>query len=177
MVADGGNVVAGLFRSQHQADAALQALHRIGLTDADVEVGAPEPGRYRVEYYESQEVGQGILRGIALGIPVGGVLGSGFLVLSVPGMALAGSIGLGFLIGAFWGIFFGGLCGMMMRSLAPTEALHCTIAVGSSQVVVIAHAGDQSGLVQALMKSDGARYFFRDVPEVRPLGRTLAPAG
>jgi hypothetical protein len=176
MVADGGNVVAGLFRSQRQADAALQAFYRIGLTDADVEIGAPEPGRYRVEYYESQEVGQGILRGMALGIPVGGVLGSGFLVLSVPGMALAGSIGLGFLIGAFWGIFFGGLGGMMMRSLAPSEALHFTIAVGSSQVVVIAHAGDQSGMVQALMKHGGARYFFRDVPAIRSSERSLVAA-
>jgi hypothetical protein len=173
MVADGGNVVAGLFRSQRQADAALQALHRVGLTDADIEVGVPEPGRYRVEYYESQEVGGGILRGIALGILIGGILGAAFLVLSVPRMALVGSISLGFLIGAFWGIFFGGLVGMMMRSLAPSEALHCTIAAGSHQVVVIAHAGDQSGLVQALMKHDGARYFFRDVPELRSSQRPL----
>jgi hypothetical protein len=173
MVADGGNVVAGLYRSQRQAEAALQALYRIGLTDADVEVGAPEPGRYRVEYYESQEVGHGIVRGIALGIPVGGIIGAGFLVLTVPGMALAGSIGLGFLIGAFWGIFFGGLCGMMMRSLAPSEALYHTVAAGRSEVAVIAHAGDQSGLVLALMKHAGARYFFRDVPELRSSQRPL----
>ena len=176
MVADGGNVVAGLFKSQHQADAALQALHRIGLTDAEVEVGAPEPGRYRVEYYESQEVGRGIIRGIFLGIPIGGVLGAVFLVLSVPGMALAGSIVLGFLIGAFWGVFFGGLVGMMMRSLAPTEAQYCTIVAGRSDMVLIAHAGDQSGLAQAQMKYHGARYFFQDVPESRPVGRRLATA-
>jgi hypothetical protein len=173
MVASDGNVVAGLFRSQRQADAALQALHRIGLTDADVEVGAPEPGRYRVEYYESQEVGSGILRGIALGIPVGGIIGSGFVVLSVPEMALAGSIALGFVIGAFWGIFFGGLTGMLMRSLEPTQALHYTAAPGTSEVVVIAHAGDQSGLAQAVMKHGKARYFFRDVPELRSSQRRL----
>lgn len=177
MVADGGNVVAGLFKSQRQADIAVQALHRIGLTDADVEVGTPEPGRYRVEYYESQEVGRGILRGMAVGIPVGGIIGSGFLVLSLPEMALAGSISLGFIIGAFWGIFFGGLGGMLLRSLEPSQALHHTVTGRSSEVVVIAHDGDQSGMPLALMKHHGARYFFRDVPELQGAQRRLAAAG
>ena len=77
MVADDGNGVMGLFRSQRQADAAVQGLYRIGLTDADVEVGVPEPGRYRVEYYESQDVGRGILRGMALGIPVASTTAGG----------------------------------------------------------------------------------------------------
>ena len=43
------NLVAGVFTSRARAEAASKDLLRIGLTEHDVELGAPAPGRYRLE--------------------------------------------------------------------------------------------------------------------------------
>ena len=62
MDAESDGLVAGLFESQQQAEAALEGLHRIGVEDAAVEIGAAEPGRYRIEYHESGEIGRAICK-------------------------------------------------------------------------------------------------------------------
>jgi hypothetical protein len=77
MIAEHDNLVVGLFRSQRQADAALDRLHRLGVQDKDVEVGAPEPGRYRIEYHESSTVWTAVRNGIASGAVVGVAISMG----------------------------------------------------------------------------------------------------
>src|SRR6266571_4021347 len=102
------SLVAGLFGSQQQADAALEKLHRIGVADADVEIGAPEPGRYRIEYYESAEIWTAVRNGMVVGAVMGSVIAMGIMSFVVPGLTPTGLIELGVPMGAFWGVFVGG---------------------------------------------------------------------
>ena len=169
MVAAGANLVAGLFESRTRADAALDGLHRLGLTDRDVEVGAPAPGQYRVEYDEAAELGRGAVLGVAIGIPVGCLVSIVLLTLAVPEMSMDGVLVLGITLGAFWGIFFGGLGGVVPKVLAQEHGgPRCAIADGSADVVVIAQAGDQTDAVHAEMQRSGALRFLADVPLVQP---------
>ena len=175
MIAESAHLVAGVFKSQAEAEETLEDLHRIGLTDADLEVGAPVPGRYRVEIHESQEIGRAVVRGIAVGVPLGGIIATGFLLLVVPGIALTSAIGLGLAMGGYWGIFFGGLGGMALKVIAHDRERQYAIAPDSAEVLVIAHADDQYGAVHHTMANHGSRAFLMDVPHVRPA--QLAAAG
>ena len=177
MAIGSANLVAGLFPSRARADAAVQRLHDLGIMDADVEIGAPEPGRYSVEYHESADLGRGVVIGIAVGVPVGSVIAAALVMLAVPTMSLAAVVGLGILIGGFWGIFFGGLGGMVVKVLAhasggPTY----TASQNTSDVVVIVHADNQIGAVRRVLLDGGTRYFLTDVPAVRAPQMTLSAA-
>ena len=117
MDAERESLVVGLFESQRQADAALERLHRIGVADADVEIGAPEPGRYRIEYHESAEFWTAVRNGMVAGAVIGSVISTGIMSFAVPGLTLAGLLALGVPMGAFWGIFLGGLSGVAVKAV------------------------------------------------------------
>lgn len=175
MATEGEQLVAGLFASRDRAEAAVQGLHRIGLTDADIEIGAPEPGRYGIEYDESMELGKGVVTGIAIGVPVGMVLTIGPLMLFVPSLSVGGSIALGMLIGGFWGIFFGGLGGMVPKVLGQPASKYAA-SESSPEVVVVAHAGAQVGAARRMLQSRGAQYLLTEIPAVRSSPGVLAAA-
>jgi hypothetical protein len=168
-------LVAGLFGFQQQADAALEDLHRIGVADADVEIGAPEPGRYRIEYHESAEAWRGVRNGMVGGAVVGSVIAMGIMAFAVPGLTLAGLIELSVPMGAFWGIFFGGLSGMAMKAVTHAEGEpRCAITAESSDVLMIVHAGDRFGAAHEAMESQHPRYFLTEVPVVHDARPHLA---
>lgn len=161
--------VAGLFTSHEQAEAARQDLRRIGLADDGVEVGIPEPGRYRVEFHESSELGRGVAIGVAFGIPVGSGIAISVLLAAVPGMDRMVTIGLGILVGSFWGLFYGGLGGMVLKVLAHTDdKLRRTIAADSQEVLLIAEAGSQTSVARKVMRRHGANCFLEGVPDRQP---------
>jgi hypothetical protein len=169
------DVVAGLFRSQKQADAALEGLHRVGLADTDVAIGPPEPGRYRVEYHESEELGRGVVVGSIAGIVLGSVIATVVLMLAVPRLALLTTIGLGILIGAFWGVFFGGLGGMAVKAVGHDGGEpRYTVTADCSDIVLIVHAGDRIGEAHEAMQRQRPRYFLTEIPAVRPSQPPLA---
>ena len=165
-----GHRVAGLFTSHEQAEAARQDLRRIGLADDVVEVSIPEPGRYRVEYHESSELGRGVAIGVAIGIPVGSGIAISLLLATVPGMGRMAAIGLGIVVGSFWGLFFGGLGGMVLKVLAHTDdKLRHTIAADNQEILLIAEAGSQTSTAKKVMRRHGANCFLEGVPD-RQLG-------
>jgi hypothetical protein len=177
MIADDANLVAGVFKSQRQADVALRDLHGIGLSDADLEVGAPAPGSYRIEYHESNIIGRGIKRGVIFGVPVGGLIAAGFFTAILPAETLLTTIGMGLVIGGYWGIFFGGLSGLALSMLKHREAApRFAVENGSPEILIVAHAGDHFYDARDVMEHDGARYFLEDVPAVRSLQGSLAAA-
>jgi hypothetical protein len=178
MIADDANLVAGVFKSRRQADVALRDLHGIGLTDADLEVGAPAPGSYRIEYHESNVIGRGIKRGVLFGVPVGGLIAAGFFTAILPAETLATTIGMGLVIGGYWGIFFGGLTGMVLAMLKHREAVpRFAVQADSPEILIVAHAGDHFYDARDVMEHDGARYFLEDVPAMRSRQGSLAAAG
>ena len=177
MATDGTNQVVGLFRSQKRADAAVRALHQLGLSDEDIETGSPEPGRYGIEYDEGLEIGRGVTFGVLVGIPVGAIVSIGALLLLVPSLSVGASVGLGALIGGFWGIFFGGLGGMVPKVLAHASG-HPTYAVSenSSDIVVIVEANNRRGASHSIMERNGALHFLTETPVVRHQHLALSAA-
>ena len=158
--------VAGLFTTHEQAEAARQDLRRIGLADDVVEVSVPEPGRYKVEYHESSELGRGAAIGGAIGVPVGSGVAISVLLAAVPEMGRMAAIGLGILAGSFWGLFYGGLGGMVLKVLAQTDKkLRRTVAAGSQEVLLIAAAGSQTGIARKIMRKHGASCFLEGIPD------------
>ncbi|MCC6178986.1 MAG: hypothetical protein IT305_27065 [Chloroflexi bacterium] len=168
--------VAGVFSGRAQAEAAGQELHRLGLDDQAIEIGLPDPGRYLIERNESVAVGQGVVRGVLIGIVAGGVIGMGFVLATVPSptsMTLNAQA-LGFLIGGFWGIFFGGLGGMVPAVLAHEQAARWyAVTPDTSEIVVVAHTETLPRSARTAMMRNGARYLLDQAPSVHP----LAPSG
>jgi hypothetical protein len=161
------SLVAGLFESQQQADAALARLHRIGVPDADVEVGAPEPGQYRIERHESAEFWTAVRKGMMVGAVVGIAISMGIMWFAVPGLTLAGLIELSVPMGAFWGLFVGGLSGVAVKtvSLADGEPRYA-VTDESSDVLVVVHAGDRFGTAHEAMERQHPHHLLIDVPAV-----------
>ena len=170
MDAERERLVAGLFESQQQADEALEGLHRVGVTDADVEVGAPEPGRYRIEHHESAEFWTAVRNGMVIGAVIGSAISMGIMWFAVPGLSFVELIELSVPMGAFWGVFVGGLSGVAAKavSLAEGEPRH-TITPESSDVLVVVHAGDRFGTAHEAMERRHPLYFLIDVPAVHQI--------
>lgn len=176
MEAQHENLVVGLFESQRQADAALEGLHRLGIADADVEIGEPEPGRYRIEYHESAEFWTAVRRGMIVGAAVGIVVSVGIIWLAVPGLTLLRLLELGVPMGAAWGLFVGGLSGAAAKSAMLFEVGEPRYAVTpeSHDVLMIVHAGGRFGMVHEALQRRHPRYFLADVPAVHHAGPHLA---
>jgi hypothetical protein len=168
MDAERESLVAGLFESPKQADAALERLHRIGVADADIEVGAPEPGRYRIERHESAEFWTAVRKGMVIGAVIGSVISMVIMWFAVPGLTLVELIELSVPMGAFWGIFVGGLSGVAAKavSLAEGEPRYA-ITDESSDVLVVVHSGDRFGPTHEAMERQHPRHLLVDVPAVR----------
>src|SRR5688572_17700629 len=177
MDAERERLVAGLFESQQQADAAIDGLHRVGVTDADVEVGAPEPGRYRIERHEAAEFWTAVRNGMAIGAVIGSAVAMGIMWFAVPGLTLIELIELGVPMGAFWGIFVGGLSAVAAKaaSLGEGEPRH-TITPESSDVLVVVHAGNRVGEAHDAMERRHPLYFLIDVPAVQHTQRHVGAA-
>jgi hypothetical protein len=164
------NLVAGVFTSRARAEAASKDLLRIGLTEHDVELGAPAPGRYRLEDRESAELGRGAMIGVAIGVPVGAVIAIGLLMAAVPRFADTGinGIALGAVVGGYWGIFFGGLGGVVPKVLAQEHGSgRCEIREGGPETIVVVHAGEKLDDARAVLQRRGGRCFAGEVPTAR----------
>jgi hypothetical protein len=178
MDAERESLVVGLFESQQQSDAALERLHRIGVADADVEIGAPEPGRYRIEYHESAEFWTAVRNGMVAGAVIGSAISTGIMSFVVPGLTLADLLALGVPMGAFWGIFFGGLSGVAVKAVTYAEGEpRYAVTDESDDVLMIVHASDRFGTVHAAMESRHPRHFLTDVPAVHHTQPQLAATG
>jgi hypothetical protein len=159
-------VIAGVFATRAQAEAAVAALQRSSQTRADVEARTPRPGRYRLENHGSREIGLAILTGVVIGAVTGSLLGLG-LARAVPTIAATGVAGacLSVLIGAFWGAFYGGVGGMVPKVIARVdEDRWWEIWTVGEQTVVLAHAAGRSGAVRKAMRRAGARFFLGEIP-------------
>jgi hypothetical protein len=161
--------LAAWTRPQHPAHAARQDLRRIGLADDVVEVSVPEPGRYKAEYHESSELGRGAAIGGAIGAPVGSAVAIGVLLATVPEMSTMAAIGLGILAGSFWGLFYGGLGGVVLKMLAHADnQSRRTIAADSQEILLIAEAGSQTGIARKIMRKHGVSCFLESIPDRQP---------
>jgi hypothetical protein len=160
-------LVAGVFESQQQADATVARLHRIGVPDSSVEIGEPEPGRYRIERHESAEFWTAVRRGMLIGAAIGIAASLGIMWFAMPGLRLANLIELSVPMGAAWGLFVGGLSGVAAKSvtLVEGEPRYAATADGSD-VLVVVHASDRFGTAHEVMKRQHPRHLLIDVPAI-----------
>jgi hypothetical protein len=173
-----GEVVAGLFATPGRAMTVQKELHRIGLTDSNVDVGRPGPGPYRLEVREAESLGRGILDGIVVGTILGAVIGALLMVVAVPGAMERGAsaILLGILMGGFWGSFFGGLGGMAIAAAAnDDEAGWCELPDQGTTVLVIARAGADANAARTVMRRCGATALVRATPNLLVADSQMAP--
>lgn len=104
--------------AQTKADVRPYVLPYSVPAEAVVERVAAAPAHVEGPEDEAIELGRGAMIGVAFGIPIGGAIASGVMAYTVPDLGLAPTISLGMLIGGFWGIFFGGLGGVVPKVLA-----------------------------------------------------------
>jgi hypothetical protein len=155
--------IAAVFENKEQAEATIADLRDLGLTDDDLGLVVPEPGRYKLEDHESEEIGRGIIRGAAIGVPIGGLAGLTLAAVGVPGIGVLGLSGLAFslLQGGFWGAFVGSFGGLVARVMAGAEEEHwCEIPVGGSEILLIARAGASFAEAHQVIHRHGARCFL-----------------
>ena len=120
LVSDGTAIGATL--APERADVTSRHVDvQISATSAHTSVA--ERPRQHANEREAIELGRGVAIGVVIGVPIGSAVAAGVVMLAVPQSGLGG-IELGVLVGAFWGIFFGGLGGVVPKVIAQTRAGH-----------------------------------------------------
>jgi len=168
------DLIAGVFATRDQAEAALSHLHWIGLSDDRLEVRVPKPGHYGIEDHLSSEVGRAALTGIMFGGPIGSLVGLAFFAWALPELLIAGML-LGVMIGAFWGAFYGGVIGMahtVATHLGDAHSWH--IAEDGTETVVIARAGDLAQGARKVLHDHGALCYLTEIPPIRRATTTVS---
>jgi hypothetical protein len=163
-------LLAGVFSTREQAEAAVIGLRRKGLTE-DVEVRTPLPGRYRLENRASQEIARAVVIGIASGALGGALGGMKLLPTLVPAVSDAGLAGilLGVLIGAFWGAFYGGVFALGQKVLSRVdEDRWWMISAGGNETLVLVRPGARLGAARKVMRRFGTQFFLAQIPAAEP---------
>jgi hypothetical protein len=80
-------------------------------------------------------------------------------------------------VGAFWGVFFGGLGGMVSKLIARVdEQIPHEISGDGPETLLAAHASLQPALIRDVMRRHGGRLFFAETPALLPRGGAIAAA-
>ena len=83
----------------------------------------------------------------------------------------------GILVGSYWGLFFGGLGGMVVKVVALSHGgPRRTIPAESREALLIAEAGGQTDTLHAVMRRHGASCFLEGVASHQPVHEPLALA-
>jgi hypothetical protein len=168
---DPRTLLPGVFPDRQAAEEAAAALKQdLGLSDREVAVVVPAPGKYYVENREEPAMFRGLVTGLLIGILIGSMAGMIVAVFAVPGtnrVSLAGALVLGGLGGAVWGAFFGGVIGLMARDHGSEDKdERYEIPAGSDQVLVIVTAEDVLNRARTIMRQHGALCFLEHTLDV-----------
>jgi hypothetical protein len=156
-------VVPGVFNSRKEAEAAIASLRELGLSEQDIGVIVPDPGRYQLMDHSVHEAFSGLKTGVAVGAPLGSLAGVALMALALPGVGVIGLGGLlvGVIGGAVWGGVVGGLNGVIARvRWNAGEAQWCEIPLGSDDILVVARAGSRAQEAYRRMEQHGGRCFL-----------------
>jgi hypothetical protein len=158
-------VIPGIFGNREQSEAAIGALHQMGLTDQDIGVVVPEPGHYMLLDEDAREESEGLSTGVSTGALVGSLAGIGLMAVALPigAVGLSGVlVGGAVLSGATWGSMLGGYAGLLARvHWNDDEDRWCDIPVGSTDILVVARVdADRAEPVLEVMHGCGALYIL-----------------
>ena len=164
-------VVAGVFETKADAEAAIADLRKIGLLDESIGLVVPDPEQHMPVEKRAREELKGTMAGALIGVPIGGLAGLAAVMLFIPGagaIALAGAVG-----GALWGAYIEGVAGFTARVRNdPDEDLWYEIPIRSGQILVIAHAKERAHEAHDATHRHNVRCF---VGETCPASEDLKP--
>jgi hypothetical protein len=163
-------LVPAVFPSRESAEIAIDALRRHGISQSDIGVMLPEPGRHYHREPTDAEVVTAAGQSAAIGAPIGsiggmvllGLTASEALAFGVGGLFVAGVGGL------LWGGVIGGLIGVITRvRRRPEEDRWCEVPINGQEVLVVVRVPDWSHEpeIAELLTQVGARCVL-DHPEL-----------
>lgn len=155
--------VPGIFATREQAEAAIADLRGLGLTDENIGVAVPDPGRYELIDDSTREALKGLTSGIAIGAPAGALAGIALtsLVLPAAGVVAAGGLFLGVYGGTLWGAFVGAVGGLAAKvRWNDAEDRWCEIPLGGGDILVVARATGRADEARTIMERHGAKCFM-----------------
>lgn len=155
-------VVPAVFGSREAAEAAIADLRRLGLSEDDIGIAVPDPGRYRLIDDTTHDAAMGVTSGIAIGVPLGSLAGLALSGIVFPGVGVVGVGGLliGLYGGVLWGAILGGLGGLAAKVRLNADGDQwCEVALGGGDILVAARAGVDAPEAHRIMERHGARCF------------------
>lgn len=169
MSAQRQGVVPAVFGSRGQAEAAIQELRRLGLTDQEIGVAVPDPVHHRLaeqivghEDIVGEEEIKGAAAGFILGAPVGALAGIALSALVVGGLAPLGLGGIlaGAYAGAVWGVVLGAEAGLTAKVRTEEEVAHWSeIPLSHTDILVVVRAGRLAREAHDIALRHGGRCF------------------
>jgi hypothetical protein len=173
-------IVSAVFTHRDQAEAAIEELRGLGLTDQEIGVAVPDPVHHQLteqlaghEDLVGEEEWKGAARGLIMGAPLGALAGTALFALMFGGF---GPLGLGGILagagaGALWGMFLGAEGELAVKIHSEEEAPHwSTIPLGQTDILLTVRAGKQAAAVHDVMIRHHGRCFCA-------LDRLRSPAG
>ncbi|MBI2939562.1 MAG: hypothetical protein HYY04_03920 [Chloroflexi bacterium] len=164
-------MVSGVFGSRQQAEAVIEDLRRLGLSDKDLGLVVPDPERHHlVQARETgREVAGSVSKGIAAGATLGSLAGLAVMAAVLPGAGVVGLAGLliGAEVGAALGAILGGYGGLIVRVGSGTgDESRCEIRLGSGDILVVVRSEEYAEEALRLMAFHGARCLSAQPPRV-----------
>jgi outer membrane lipoprotein SlyB len=158
------HVLAGVFGSIQDAEAAVTELRRTGVMAEDIGLAIPEPGAhpgFEAETTTIEEL-KSTATGMAIATPLGSLAGIALTAVVTPGIGVLSLGGLLFatVTGALWGAFFGAVGGFAARvRMGPDEDLWYEIPLKTGDILLVVHAREKAHEAHEIMHRHGVKCF------------------
>jgi hypothetical protein len=154
-------LVPAAFARRDQAEAAIDELRDLGLTDEELGVAVPEAVlRETLEDIAGTGEMKGTVAGFLIGAPVGSLAGIGLAALVVGGLPALGVGGIlaAAHVGAVWGMIYGGYAGLLAR-VHQEEEQWTEIPLSHEDILLVVRAGERAQQVHDIVVKHGGRCF------------------
>lgn len=151
--------LAAVFADQPAAEAAVEELRRMGLSDQHLGLAVHVREGYVFEEDVEADLIHGVEKGIAAGAPIGAVAGMTVLSLVLPGvgtLGVGGILAAGGLSGALAGTFVGGYLGLSSEEHVLDEEWDWErVPLEPGQLLVVVSGHDHPDQVAAILCRHG----------------------
>jgi hypothetical protein len=157
--------VPAVFDDHAHAEAAVEALRRLGIADDHLGIAIHEPGAHVYEQDAERETLDAVRRGLLVGVPLGALAGIGLIAVALPGVAAIGIGGAlaGVPSGTMAGGFLGGLAGLLAKvRLVDDEERWAEIPLAAGDVLLVVRTHDREQEVCEILERHGGRCVTTD---------------
>lgn len=153
------HLVVSVFRSHETAHSAIERLRALGFDDEDFGLAIHDPNQYEFVGDKARAMVKDMVRGAAIGVPVGSLAGIALLGVLIPTVGVMGVGGVlaSVLVGAKWGAVLGTLGGLYARFPGHEEDNWGEIRLHNGGIIVAVRAGTRIEVVCATLSELGAQ--------------------